>query len=90
MDVTEDSMVLIVLKDVQTGRMDTTVTIPVAIIARCLGCVTGKQDIVTVKSVGNQKSVTHHVMVIRMGSIVQRSVVRVLTLNNVSTLMGHV
>lgn len=46
-------------QDVQTGRMDTTVTIPVALIASCLGCVIGKQDIVTVKWVGNQKNVTH-------------------------------
>lgn len=40
------------------GRMDTTVTIPVALIAMCLGCVKGKQDIVTVKWDGNQIHVT--------------------------------
>lgn len=40
------------------GRMDTTVMIPVALIARCLACVTGKRDIVTVKWDGIQKHVT--------------------------------
>lgn len=46
------------LKNVQTARMDTTAMVPVALIAMCLGCVKGKQDIVTVKWDGNQIHVT--------------------------------
>lgn len=41
------------------GRTDTTVYITVALIAGCLGYVTGKQDIATVKWGGNQINVTH-------------------------------
>lgn len=46
------------LKNVQTDRMDTTVSRTVALIANCLECVTGKQDIATVKWGGNQIHVT--------------------------------
>lgn len=46
------------LKNVQTAHMDTTAMVPVALIAMCLGCVKGKQDIVTVKWDGNQIHVT--------------------------------
>uniref|UniRef100_K1R1S9 protein-tyrosine-phosphatase n=1 Tax=Magallana gigas TaxID=29159 RepID=K1R1S9_MAGGI len=57
-DVTGDSLDRIVLKNVQTARMDTTAMVHVALIAMCLGCVKGKQDIVTVKWDGNQIHVT--------------------------------
>lgn len=46
------------VQNVQTGRMDTTVSTTVASIVRCLGYVTRKQDIVTVKWDGNQIHVT--------------------------------
>lgn len=46
------------VQNVQTGRMDTTVSTTVASIVRCLGYVTRKQDIVTVKWDGNQIRVT--------------------------------
>lgn len=74
MDVTGDSMDLIVLKNVQTARMDTTVMIPVALIAMCLGCVKGKQDIVTVKWDGNQIHVTQNVTEIRSARTVPKGV----------------
>lgn len=73
-DVTGDSMDLIVLKNVQMGRMDTTVMIPVALIAMCLGCVKGKQDIVTVKWDGNQIHVTQNVTEIRSARTVPKGV----------------
>lgn len=73
-DVTGDSMDLIVLKNVQTARMDTTAMVPVALIAMCLGCVKGKQDIVTVKWDGNQIHVTQNVTEIRSARTVPKGV----------------
>lgn len=72
-DVTGDSMDLVVLKNVQTDRMDTTVSRTVALIAKCLECVTGKQDIATVKWGGNQIHVTLSVTTRRSDRIVPKS-----------------
>lgn len=73
-DVTGDSLDRIVLKNVQTARMDTTAMVPVALIAMCLGCVKGKQDIVTVKWDGNQIHVTQNVTEIRSARTVPKGV----------------
>lgn len=69
-DVTGDSRDLVVLKYVQTDRMDTTVTITVVAIARSLEYVTEWEDNAYVKWDGNQIHVTHSVTVISSARIV--------------------
>lgn len=75
-------MDLVVLKNVQTGLTDTIVKTTVALIARSLEYVTGKQEIASVKWDGNQKSVTQSALVIRLVRIVQSRVDIALIMNS--------
>lgn len=59
--------------------MDTTVNTTVASIVRCLGYVTGKQDIASVKWGGNQIHVTRPVFRVGMVQIVLSNVVQTAT-----------